>query len=298
MDSLDVLAENEFGKVTRATLSKNVVFLEVKHKNCQAKVSLYGGQVLSWQPKNEREVFWLSKASQYQKGKAIRGGIPLCWPWFGAHHKDPNNKVGNHGFARQRNWLLDNITIKPSGVEIVLTLQGEDEHELWSSPFELTQTLCLGPEFNQTLTINNLSTVDVEYTGALHSYFYISSPTNITIEPLSSANFDDKLTGKHVKAETLINGEGPVDRVYYTNEKMQIVDLKWKRVIEVESSNTHEWIFWNPGTKLAQKMPDIHTSGEQEFICLEAGNTQLQTISANSSVSIGQTIKVSSVNTK
>ncbi len=292
MDILNVLAANEFGKVTKVALSKNINCLVIEHQTCQAKVSLYGGQVLGWQPKGQQPIFWLSKSSSYQKNKAIRGGVPLCWPWFGAHHKDPSNKAGNHGFARQRNWLIDGITIKPSGVEITLTLHGENEHGLWSSPFELTQTLCFGQHFKQTLTMLNLSEKPVEYTGALHSYFCVSSSSDIGISNLSSANFDDKLTGEYVEAEALLNGKGPVDRVYYTNEKIQIVDVKWQRIIEIESNNTHEWIFWNPGKELAQKMPDIHESGEQEFVCLEAANTKQQIIPAKSSVFIKQSVRI------
>ena len=90
------IQKNAFGHIDVLARTNDCSILNIKHNAVQATVSLYGGQVLSWQPTGEREVFWLSQASEYSSGKAIRGGVPICWPWFGAY-KDG----GNHGFARQ-----------------------------------------------------------------------------------------------------------------------------------------------------------------------------------------------------
>ena len=289
---MKMLAENNFGQVQQVMLSADIPALVINHPNAQAKVSLYGGQVLSWQPKDQDDVFWLSKNSTYEQGKAIRGGVPLCWPWFGAHPEDGEGKAGNHGFARNQLWQLDNIDINEQGVAIHLSWQGSNMSELWPFACQLKQTLCFGQAFKQSLQMTNLGSSDTYYTGALHSYFCVSSPENIKIPALAQASFDDKLTGKLYPPQVLENGVGPIDRIYHTDNVMSIVDNGLQRIIELKTSNTKQWVFWNPGTELANNMADIHTHGEQEFVCLEAANTQMQLLPAGKSAIIAQEISV------
>jgi len=289
------LTSNQYGQVSAITLADNIDGLVIEHQYCTAQISLHGGQVLAWQPKNQQPVFWLSKAASYQSDKAIRGGIPLCWPWFGAHHNDPENQAGNHGFARQQTWQIDNIEISAQAVTVILSWQGTQMHDLFPIACQLKQTLVFGDDLKQSLEMVNLSADDIEYTAALHSYFQVSHPQNINVEQLSTLDFDDKLTGDKHKPEDFINGQGPVDRIYHGNEEstcMRIVDDEWHRVIEITSQNTAQWVFWNPGFDGAKNMVDVHQNGEQEFVCLEAANTNPQVLTANSSLVISQKIAV------
>lgn len=293
------IVKNDYGQVQQIALSSDVPALLINHKHTQAKISLYGGQVLSWQPTNERDVFWLSQSTPFEQGKAIRGGIPLCWPWFGVHPDDTENTVGNHGFARCQLWTLDNIEISEQGVEIKLSWQGENMSHLWPYPCQLTQVLFFGESFSQTLTMTNLGNQDAYFSGALHSYFLVSSPENAVITDLAKTSFDDKLTGENfVPAKPSIlplsNGIDAVDKVYHSNEVMTIVDEFWQRKIRLETSNTQQWVFWNPGVELSNNMADIHEKGEQEFLCLEAANTQMQLLEAGKSLTMAQTITVTS----
>ena len=127
---MSTIAKNEFGFVTQLQISQDIFELEIKHNKTNARLSLYGGQVLSWQPSGEKEVFWLSKNSAFEEGKAIRGGIPLCWPWFGCHPNDSDNKSGNHGFARGQIWQVESIDISELGVEVNLSWQGKNMNDL------------------------------------------------------------------------------------------------------------------------------------------------------------------------
>ena len=292
------IMSNAFGHVEQIILPSGLSVLNISHQYTQAKISLYGGQVLSWQPPNERDVFWLSKNAAFEQGKAIRGGIPLCWPWFGVHPNDIENKSGNHGFARCQLWQIDNIDISERGVDITLSWQGENINELWPFACKLTQTLSFGKTFNQVLTMCNLSENDAYYTGALHSYLSVSAPKNTSIVELAQAPFDDKLTGKayppNLLASVLANGSDPVDRVYHSNKQMTVVDNDWQRTIKLTSTNTKQWVFWNPGAELANNMADIHASGELEFVCLEAANTQAQLLGAGKSLTMEQQITVES----
>lgn len=298
---MSLLVKNDFGQVQQVKLSADLSALIIEHKDTKAKVSLYGGQVLSWQPTNEKEVFWLSKNSAFEQGKAIRGGIPLCWPWFGVHPNDSENKEGNHGFARCQLWQIDNIDVKEQGVEVSLSWQGKNMSDLWPFACKLTQVLFFGKTFNQVLTMTNLSDNDAYYAGALHSYFSVSSPKNTVITELTKASFDDKLTGKTYTpqplAVPLANGVDEVDRVYHSSEVMTVVDSHWQRTITLETISTKQWVFWNPGVELANNMADIHDSGEQEFICLEAANTKMQLLGAGKSLTMSQKITVISKTT-
>ncbi|MCW8833028.1 MAG: D-hexose-6-phosphate mutarotase [Colwellia sp.] len=284
------LFNNAFAQVHQTSLPNGLASLTIEHARCQAKVSLYGGQVLSWKPNGHRDIFWLSDTAIFEQGKAIRGGIPLCWPWFGAH--PDSNTAGNHGFARGQTWQVCDISSNESSVDITLSLQGNNMHSLFPYAFKLTQVLSFGASFKQSLTMVNLSEQDAHYTGALHSYFSVSNPENITVSKLDEAPFDDKLTGEHCAPQPLLNGVGPVDRVYYSDQKMQIVDTQWQRTIEVSADNTQQWVFWNPGIAIANGMADIHEAGEQEFVCLEAANTQQQLLARGKAVTVSQVIKV------
>ncbi len=295
-----ILLENEFGKVEQYELANGLQALRFKHTTGQGSVSLYGGQVLSWQPIDQQAVFWLSDDSQFSAGKAIRGGIPICWPWFGGNVKLPNGEVSsvsNHGFARQSQWQLADLKISQSGVEILLSLEGENLSPFWPTAFELKQTLMFGESFKQTLTMKNLSARPVEYTGALHSYFCVSAPSQTDIPALNGLKFEDKLgqpiNDSNNNVSALKSCAGPIDRIYHNSDTMIIIDHKWQREIEVSSEGCQQWVLWNPG-KEAKSMLDVHQAGEDEFICLEAANTQWQSIASNDSVSISQTVKLHS----
>lgn len=289
---MPLLVKNEFGQVNQVQLSHDLSALVIEHSKVNAKISLYGGQVLSWQPHGEKDVFWLSKDSTFESGKAIRGGIPLCWPWFGRHPNDNDNKAGNHGFARVQAWQVEHLDVSEQGVKVCLSLQGNNQSDLWPFAFQLKQVLFFGCSFKQTLQMKNLSDTDSYYTGALHSYFSVSSPASIKVSELEKASFDDKLTAQLCDPQTLENGVGPVDRIYHTDGVMSIVDEQWQRTIELKAKNTKQWVFWNPGVELADNMADIHHHGEQEFICLEAANTENQLLPAGGSVTISQEISV------
>jgi len=306
-----LLFSKKFGQVNAIMLGKSLNALTIHTPNCTALVSLYGGQVLKWQPKGQQDIFWLSESTHYEQGKAIRGGIPLCWPWFGANNKsisanDKNTATNteniNHGFARQNIWKLASITANETSLTLVLSFKGEYFHTLWPEAFELTQTLVFGESFKQSLSMVNLSDHSVEYTGALHSYFQVSHPEQVQVSALNDLPFDDKLTGEKMcslamGAQAIKHCVGPIDRVYHRQRGIeqsvvQLIDSQWQRTIEITSENTHQWVLWNPGEEIANTMADIHLHGEQSFVCLEAANTQWQTIPAGESVAIEQSIRI------
>lgn len=309
----NILLDNDVANVTSEPLNESSVsdFLEgvrISHTHCQALVSLHGGQVLSFKPTGHKDVLWLSKQASYQAGKAIRGGIPLCWPWFGANDKtthqvksQPNSQPisTNHGFARQLPWGIESIKADESGVTLVLILSGENQHPLWPNAYKLTQTLFFGQSFKQSLAMTNISKKSAQYSAALHSYFGVSNPSNVNIDTLTGVNYSDKLTTKLTKnlsvQEQAVSCVGEIDREYHSSEKMTIVDSEWQRKIDIVSHNCQQWVLWNPGVELANTMADIHSNGEQEYVCLEAANTTWQDLPAGETIIISQEITVTTL---
>ncbi len=301
-----ILLDNDFAQVTSIKLGKETISntdgegtlagLNISHTHCQAQISLYGGQVLSYKPVGYEAVLWLSEKAHYQTGKAIRGGIPLCWPWFGPNDKQTSGLLAQkHGFARLLLWEMDSINSDESGVTLVLTLTGENQHALWPNSYQLRQTLFFGKSFKQTLAMTNLSQQDAQYSAALHSYFGVSNPSNVNIETLTGVNYCDKLTDGSSIQQQSVSCIGEIDREYHSSEKMIIVDNDWQRKIEIVSDNCQQWVLWNPGAELANTMADIHLGGEQEYVCLEAANTAWQALPAGETVIISQEISVTNL---
>ena len=287
----NIIAKSPFGTISQESITDEISQLVINHQHVSAKVCLYGGQVLSWQPKDQQEVFWLSDSAQYQQGKAIRGGIPLCWPWFGPLQVD-GKQGGNHGFARTQLWTLSGYKLTEQGVELQLSWQGENNSSLWPYRVKLTQQLFFGQYFEQKLIIDNLTEQAITYTGALHSYFYASHPSHVRIEALKGVPFDCKITGEKQIADEKPDMTGPMDRIYYTGCAVEAIDSGLERKLCITTENTHQWVVWNPGQEVAATMSDVHQGGENEYFCLEAANTQWQEIAANQQASISQRIEI------
>jgi len=296
-----ILLDNDFTQVFSIKLGQSNTTegfegLSISHSHCQAKISLYGGHVLSFKPTGHKDVLWLSEQASYQEGKAIRGGIPLCWPWFGANDKQTKAiKAENHGFARQLPWKVEALEADKSGVTVILVLTGDNQHPIWPNAYKLTQTLFFGKSLKQSLAMSNLSQEDAQYSVALHSYFTVSNPNNVSIDALTGASYSDKLTGNSGIQQQAVSCIGEIDRKYHSSEKMTLVDSQWQRKIDIMSYNCQQWVLWNPGAELADTMADIHPQGEQEYVCLEAANTTWQALPAGETVIISQEISITNL---
>ena len=287
---METLQENSFGAIRLNHQSTDCAIIRIDHKIVKASISLYGGQVLSWQPVGQEEVFWLSKTSEFKAGKAIRGGVPICWPWFGSFRT-----AGNHGFARQSNWHFSTACIAENNVTLELALSDDSCHEHWPYAFSLKQVLTFGETFSQKLIIENTSAKGVEFSGALHSYFHVSNPMNVTVPHLNGYLFDDKILQGVGQKDNLVDCQGPIDRIYHTSNVQQVVDRGFQRVIEVESDGCAQWVLWNPGKVVAEQMADIHTGGYLEYVCLEAANTNWVEIPAGQTKVMSQTVRLKSL---
>jgi glucose-6-phosphate 1-epimerase len=281
-----LIAANDWGRVELNSDVAGLPSIVVTHQACTAKVSLYGGQVLQWQPQGQSPVFWLSRDSLFAKGEAIRGGIPICWPWFG---KIP--EAGNHGFVRARNWQLGEVLIAPDSVSIRLYLECDHQSNYWPHSFRLVQDLVLGDRFEQSLTVVNNGDSAWEFTAALHTYFNISHARNVQIPGLAGVRYQDKLNDLQWEvSDEPAQIDRMLDRIYHDTQSIDIDDKGYGRRVCVAKTGSSQWVLWNPGPEGVGEFPDIHSGGEVEFVCLEAANTHAITVAAHSEFTWGQKI--------
>ncbi len=234
---------------------------------CKAVISLYGGQVLEYQATNKQPLLWLSDSAVFKTGVAIRGGIPICAPWFGNH---PTHEL-NHGFARISVWQQQSISELTNGdIEVILTLEeNELSRQYGYEQFTMSLTMLLSSELTVEFSFENHHTATKDCEWAMHSYFAVSNIKNTTITGLEQQIYLDKTDHNHphkLNGVQVFNGE--VDSAFVNSPSQQTID-DHQLAINVRGENCPSAIVWNPGQDLATKMTDI--ADYQKFACLERG---------------------------
>jgi glucose-6-phosphate 1-epimerase len=249
----------------------------IHNTHARARVSLYGAQVLSYRPLGtDTDLLFLSERAVYAPGKAIRGGVPVCWPWFGP---DPHG-LGrpNHGFARTRLWTLVDTGSTPAD-ETRLTLVLADTPEtrtIWPHAFALTLEITVGATLHLALTTRNTGDVPFNITQALHSYFAVGDLAQATVTGLDGCAYIDNATGALGAVHQQRGGvrfDGEVDRIYTgAPADLALQDNAWQRSLHIASAGSHTAVVWNPGAAVAAGMADLAGDAWRRFICVETAN--------------------------
>ncbi|HIP51335.1 MAG TPA: D-hexose-6-phosphate mutarotase, partial [Campylobacterales bacterium] len=177
--------------ITHKELDNNFKYIEVKNQHATAKIALQGAHLFHYQAKDKEPLLWLSKKAYFEKGKAIRGGVPICFPWFGKDNTDPS--LPQHGFARKQVWKLISTHELADGsthLQLMLT-PNKETRALWDYSFVLIYDVTVGAELTLKLTTINTDTQAFEITQALHSYFNVSNIENVSIEGLENSIYYD-----------------------------------------------------------------------------------------------------------
>lgn len=234
---------------------------EIDHPTCKARVALHGAHVMEWCPAGEEEVLYLSPDAVYKEGKAIRGGIPVCWPWFNAHPADPEQP--SHGLVRARFWELLDAAEDPSGV----TLRFGIRVGIWNAEI----TVKAGEELEVTLESKNVSEVPIVVSGALHTYLGVSDISQVRIVNLDGCAYQDTVGGPEMrKQKGDVTFDREVDRIYESSSSTLIVDDLSGRTILIEKSGSPSTVVWNPWAEKAAAMGDMPDDGYRKFCCIEA----------------------------
>jgi glucose-6-phosphate 1-epimerase len=252
----------------------NMIFISVTNKHAEADISLYGAHATRFKTHKTIDILWMSPDSFFEVGKPIRGGIPVCFPWFGPHKSDPSMPM--HGFARLMFWDVAKTASLPGGETLVqLVLHSSDEtKKFWPHDFYAEMIFIIGKTLSVTLKVTNTSNEPFEYTCALHSYYNISSIDEIRISGLQNTSYFNQLDGENYTQEAgLLEIKTAETRHYQdTDADCVIYDLAFGRGIHVSKSGSKVTTVWNPGEETCAKIDDLPDDGFHSFVCVEAVN--------------------------
>jgi len=247
---------------------------EIHNSYAAASVAVQGGHVIAFRPHGQQPVLWASSLSAFEPGKTIRGGIPVCWPWFGSHPTDPTKPF--HGFVRAAMWHVRGTSVGPADVtEIRLGLtESEDSLALWPYAFDLEIIVTVGAQLRVQLIARNPGDQPFVCGGALHSYYTVGDARRIAIQGLDGCEYLDKVEGfKRKSQHGPVAIEAETDRVYLdTSATCVIDDPVLARRIAIAKDGSRTTVVWNPWAEKAMQLPDF---GDQEYlsmVCVETAN--------------------------
>jgi len=262
--------------VAHKTFANGFKYIEIINIHAQAKIALQGAHVFEYKSKNKPALLWLSPQACFEESKAIRGGIPICFPWFGKHKK--NDTFPQHGFARTILWeLVLEEELEDASTHIRLKLSDSEETlKVWAYRFEVYLDVVIGEKLILGLHITNNDTKAFEASTALHTYFDISHIDDVSIVGLGGCSYYDAMTQTmHVQNKILqINSE--VDRVYQLKENsVRLNDASQE--IDIEAKGSSSMVVWNPWKQKSMAMADMPDDGYLSMVCLETSNAREDT---------------------
>jgi D-hexose-6-phosphate mutarotase len=258
------------GRVTFLDGHGNLQKIEINTRWSDAEVYRHGAHITHFHRKGEAPLLFLSQVSRFAHGAAIRGGIPIIFPWFGPRDAQPT-----HGFARLNVWELKQIETLASGeVRLLFSLPESPEAALISQ-HSAEYSVTIGEKLTAELRVTNKSEQPFTFEDCLHTYFNVGDISAVSIRGLRGTEYLDKT--EHFSRKTETNAEikitSETDRVYLnTTSTVEIFDTKLRRKIIVEKSGSNSTVVWNPWITKAQQMPDFGNDEYQRMLCVESGN--------------------------
>ncbi len=266
-------------------LHKQLIAVAVENKAAKATIFLQGAQVAEYQQKGQQKgqqpLLWLSDQCDFKAGKPLRGGIPICWPWFGNLECNPEQVKSQfpadalaHGFVRGREWNLDSIEhVDPSTTELVLSLNVLPDAQ-WPFAAKLQLKVSVAEQLTLEFTVINTGDKPFSFTSALHTYLNISEIEAVSVSGLEGIRYLDTLNEwKPETDEAPVCIDGEVDRVYQNLEKaVRLSDSGFKRTILLDADNAPDMVVWNPWQDKAKRLSNFADDAYQRMICLESAH--------------------------
>lgn len=250
----------------------------IVHPKVRAAVTLQGAHLIAWQPNGEKPVIWLSEKTAWATGKAIRGGVPICWPWFG-----PAGEPA-HGFARSLPWTLSAHDENDESVMLTLVLESNEQtKKLWPHDF----TLFARFRFSDRCEIELEAHGEYEATAALHSYFSVEDIAGVEVSGLGTSYIDkvnNGVTGTSESGKQTYPDR--IDRIYTQPEDCSVIaDKAGNRTLEIYHHYQSDVVTWNPGPELSCSMGDMANEGYKTMVCVETAHVSSPMKSAGESPS-------------
>ncbi len=242
--------------------------LQVKHPKATATISLLGGQLLSFTPKGKQDLIWLSLSSDLSGARSIRGGAPICWPWFGPAKVEGEPQ---HGYVRNLLWQVSDIkeTDHHVTIELVAPVAPLLEKGIHA---QIKVRYIIDDELDVSLITYNLHNKVFEFSQAIHSYFLVDDIERVKIAGLGKSEYLDKVSGSPGLQEGEVTIAGETDRIYHTREPVVVI-RDGSRTIELRSSGHDSIVVWNPWADKAAEMMDFDDQGYRKMVCVETANT-------------------------
>ena len=247
--------------------------VEIAGPLADGEMYLHGAQVTAWKPAGHEESLFLSTKSLWQQGRAIRGGIPICFPWFRAKGNDPQAPA--HGLVRTATWQLESIREEEGGVVVSMhTESNELTRHWWPWEFRLGHRVRLGSELSLELVATNTGTSSLRFEEALHTYNRVADVGQVRLEGLERVRFLDNTDFNREKAQ---RGElkvtAPTDNADLdTGSEIDLLDPVLRRQIRLTKSNSRTTVVWNPWREGAAALKDLGDGEWKQFLCVEASN--------------------------
>ena len=247
--------------------------VEVTSRSTQGELYLHGAHVTSWKPAHAEEVLFISSQSQWNDSRPIRGGVPVCFPWFSSKADDTNAPM--HGFARTTAWQLESIVQTGDAVTVSMFIENNEATKKWCpADFRAVLRVTFGPELILELEVVNTGKTSFRFEEALHSYFRVGNIETVLGKGLNGVDYVDKIDEKRTKTQN-----GPIaivsetDRIYLnTDAAVDVVDPALHRQITIAKENSLSTVVWNPWIQKAKAMPDFGDTEWPQMICVETCN--------------------------
>ena len=255
-------------------------------------VAQQGAQILSYQQAEQPPLIWLSPDATYQRGQSVRGGVPVCWPWFGDLRRNPQavqahyhlEQAPAHGLVRALDWEL--LGIDEGGDAVTLRFAYDTRTqplEGWPRDVGLTFVVRLADDLGMSLETHNRGTEPLTLSQALHSYFAVSDVRQVSVEGLQGCRYIDTLQDwQELRQQEALVFDAETDRIYFdTAARLSIVDPGWGRRIHLDARGSRSAVLWNPWVDKAKRLSQFPDDAWQNMLCIETANVLEDVVQLN-----------------
>lgn len=257
----------------------------IRHGQAELVVAQQGAHIISYQIDGDQPLIWSNPGAVFKHGKAIRGGMPVCWPWFGNFQRNPlsvqdmrhsSEPANAHGEVRAIDWELMGLG-EDGDALIIEFIQPKAEGHLpgWPHAVGVKLQIRMDAALNVSLISFNAGPEEVSLSQALHSYFAVSDVQQISIQGFDGVSYLNTLESweKSEMQAGDITFTGETDRIYQdTPDLISIVDPEWKRRIQIQSLGSKSSVVWNPWIDKTKTFSDMHADGWKSMVCVETAN--------------------------
>lgn len=252
----------------------------IRTKWAEALIATQGAQLLSYTPYGQPPIVWLSEDAKYLRSQALRGGVPVCWPWFGDLARnpagvrdmfEPDAVAPAHGVVRAVDWEPGASTAESGRVVMDFHCHMPNGSGAWKHPADLLLRFRMGETLEIQLCTHNFGDAPITVSQALHTYFAVSDSRQISIEGLEDTTYIDTLKNWEPQVQSgPIRIEGETDRIYTgIDRNIEIVDPGWQRRIHLEASQSRSAVVWNPWIEKAARLSQFPDDAWQRMVCIE-----------------------------